>query len=641
MKVLVNNYEPLDLAPDFELNIQITNPLLTDQGSMSLPMSLPASPQNLKNLGFPNRIDRSYKLRKKTPVTIEASVMQKRAILEILSYNKDDGIESVILLNEAQMYTKMQEVSMTAAFQIKREAASFSIPNQTISDPMDRMIKYMELVMLGQIADPDFYLFPVGTDNYKHTYETRSEQFEVTVYNLLNEKMTWSQGSNFDDMQDIDLNGNKYAVFRGRRPFKVKNGGEEYDVPKGYGITPFLKENFILHQIFNYFGYELRTSIFDTDPDLCRMVLINNTADALVKGVVDYSQLVPTCTIHEYLETVRQRFGCEFFVSEDLKFVIPVFWKDVLNSNPRRNYTDKVAGEPTIDYVTPKQLKLCYKREIDFTESSVDTYQKFERDYGKIIRSMNDLPGRGWKEEDYDLGFYLIRKYCAIYECYEYWSSNQNKNVRSFRYVTKALFDYYLEGEDTEYEEPTSGMQCVPFMYGAVLYSGGGGVYSSDYGPNLPFLYIGERRHMNTSLKIIVTSESGSESITHKEEDPGSCSLMAALYTKGIGTMHRFDIDGNIVGELDLTFGGENGLYQRFWKDYDDVLKHSFNKLTYDLNFTVLDIINFRMDELVFIDGQYLLPEQLEYTIKEDGVRINKVEFRTVRLYWDPLDIKT
>ncbi|MDR2950138.1 MAG: hypothetical protein LBV71_13135, partial [Prevotella sp.] len=348
----------------------------------------------------------------------------------------------------------------------------------------------------------------------------------------------------------------------------------------------------------------------------------------------------------EYLETIRQRYGCEFFVSEDLKTVIPVFWKDILKSTSKKDFSDKVKGEPVIEYVTPKSLKLCYKRSIDNAAMSVDTWEKFEREYGKITDYLEEIPDRRNNGlAGYADGYYFIQSDCSIYELYTTMGI-YGKNVREWRFIMKAMFDYYEEGDDIEYKEITSNLEYVPFIMGYNRYTDGDSVYHSDFGPSLRFPYVGSKRHLNTSLKVIVTDEKGDKTETEKKEDPGSCPIMAVFYRYtelvnvynlktrlGMGTMHRYDADGKVAGNLDLTFGGEHGLYETFWKEYNEVLKNSFIKLTFDLVLSELDIAAFRMNELYYIDGQPLLPELLEYTIDKNGIEANKAEFRTVRLY--------
>lgn len=652
MKLSLENDQPLDLAKDFELNIQLTNPLLTDQGSMSLPLKLPSSDNNLRLLDFPNRHDRYYKIKKKQPALIEVGIMQKQAILEIMSFlGDDDGIESVLLLNEAKMYTKMQEVDMSSAFKVIRDPEYIMLPG-TFDTPMDKLIKYLELVMLGQIHDSHLLLFPVATEHSDQTFSRNMRgDYTVQVFNILNERMSvYSREGIPEYMLDQDLNGKPYYVFRGRKPFTVKTGNDEFEAPKGYGITPFLRENYVLRQIFEYFGYVLAESIFDTDPDLSRMVLVNNTADAIVRGVIDYSQLVPDCTIHEYLETVRARFGCEFFVSEDHKTVVPIFWKDILKSQPQKDYSAKVAGEPVIDYVTPKELKLCYKRSLEFATSSIDTLEKFKKNYGPIKAI---LPYRYAAATDalYD-GFYFIASECAIYELNEQYKKNDGSgrgtNGDGWRYIMRAMFDYYTTGEDVEYEEIKSDLEYTPLIDAYIKYSEDPGIHYDGYDVYpLRVLYIGNSRHLNTAMEVTVANENGQVEKEQKKEDPGSCPIMAAFWVLrdnsftlyadqyAMGTMHRYNHKGEAVGQFDLTFGGADGLYNHFWKEYNEVLKNSFLKLTYDINFDEKDIVDFRMDELVCIDGQLLLPELLEYTVSRAGVVVNKIEFRTVRLYED------
>lgn len=642
MKILLNHNIPLHLERDFEISIEKTNPLLSEQGSASLPLKLPISKSNLRELGYPDRLDRLYNLKKKTPVLIESGVMRKQATLELMSYQGNEGIESVLLLDEAEMYTKMQEISLPSIFKTVRKAEDIQLSGN-FATPLDKLIKYLELVYRNQIQD-DFRLFTVATDHQTYIVkgDRLNKEHEAVFYNGLNMcKEPTSRADN--SVYDTDLNGKLYTVFHGRTENEIMIGSEIHDVPKGYGITPFLKENYVLREIFRYFGYELSPSILDTDPDLSLLVLVNNTADAIVKGRIEYSQLVPTCTIHEYLQTVRTRFGCEFYVTEDHKRIVPIFWRDILRSTPKKSFTDKISGEPIIEFSTPKLMKLCYKRNLEFADMSADTIEKFENMYGKITGILEKTPSRTTLPN----GFYIIQSIRSIIEYYTYYDEGLGRNRQGERFVMRPMFDYYTEGNDVEYEEPDSNIEFMAEFNASVdcIEKGTDKSRSPVHFGKRWILFIGERRHMNTTLKTTVTDEKGNTETKEKEESAGSCPIMAAYARESsssisaaitYGTMFCYDHIGNKVGNIDLTFGGENGLYKHFWQDRDRMLQHSNLKVTVDIHLNEIDIMNFRMDELVLIDGQFYIPEKLQYSIRKDKMETHQAEFRTVRLYHDP-----
>ena len=435
MNIRIESGESLDLKPDFKLSIKLNSPLLSEQSSMSLPVTLPES--NNKTLGFPDSLAGRYKLRRAIPALIEAGAYNKLALLRLAGY--ESGTIGALYLNESEMYAKMKEVELSQAFEIVRPASDFHVPGN-FSEPLDMMIKYMELVMFDSIQD-DFHLFPVATDTYQRTYESRRGKSTVTHHNLLNE---FRSSIGYDDgfLNDTDLNGVKYNKLAGRDARTIEDEGKNVDIPKGYGITPFLKQNYILRRIFEYFGYELEESVFDTDPELRKIVVLNNTADAIVREQLNYSQLVPSGTINDYLESVRTDYGCEFFITPDHKSVEVKFWKDILNDIDYIPLDSKVTGTPVLNYVDSKLLKLTNKRGLEGASVNFDTLAKFECNFGKI-KTTEKLPAA---TSNIAPGYYHVLSLDAIYEFYE------SGNFIRYKFLSPALFDYYEEKKDAEYD---------------------------------------------------------------------------------------------------------------------------------------------------------------------------------------------
>jgi len=444
--------ENIDLASDFKLSLTLNNPMLTEQGSMSLPCVLP--PSNRRRLGFPDKIEQAKKIKKTFDVVINAGSYNKLALLRVSSYNK--GIVGAFYLNESEMYAKMKEVELSQAFQIIRPASDFYVSGY-FPESLDMMIKYLELVMFDNIQD-HFHLFPVATDTYTKTVKVHNgREFTGTYYNLINEYMTTAKKDS-TDIFATDLKGKRYNKLAGRTARQIHDGENLIDVPKGYGITPFLKENFVLRRIFSYFGYELKESLFDTDPEMQKIVLVNNTADAIVKGELNYAHLVPSGTINDYLESVRTDYGCEFFVSSDHKSVEVKFWNDIISNRDFIPLDGKAAGKYIPTFPEPKILKLTGKRSLDGTAMNFDTLQKFEQNYGKLkyIKTPLGNPGNA-------PGFFYIQNEGRVYEA----------SGPQWRYICPALFDQYEEIEDAEYESHESNREYLPHIWGQTLFSDG------------------------------------------------------------------------------------------------------------------------------------------------------------------------
>ncbi len=648
MEIHLDNGQYLDLPTDLELNVSHSNPLISEQGTYSLPVLLPGTENNRKMLKNPQRFDNVYKDVIKLPAYIKQGLFQKKASLNILEAG--DDIDTFFQMNESEMYAKMKETKLSTAFDIKRYPAEF-LPDMAFDDDMDRMIRYLEQVMIGNIDD-DFHLFEVATDTRSLTLESNNQTYDV--YQFLNELAFRMSFQNYEhDTYDTDPSGRKYRVLRARYDHTVVLNNNLVQVPKGYGITPFLKLNYILTRIFEYFGYELDLSYFESDDNLNRIVIPNNTADALMRGYIDYAQLVPTGTINDFLDNVRKAFGCEFFVSEDNRKVEVKFWNDVLSDiRLDKDWTPYLTSLPKKKIIEPKTVKMTFKRSFDKSEVAYSTLAEFEAKFGKL-NPINQMPATS-QLGPYDEGFYFVRNCRQIWEIY-LDSDVGYKRVKIYGYP---LFDYYID-EDLEYEEKecdlefipnVSGLRCKGFIYSEndiksntsyVYFPSPNNVYTSP-------VYFGERRHMNTVLE----KTDSSQETTVVKETAGDCP-MSILYFRtdyfinesnlenldyeiiGYGTVFGYDRNGAITGALDLIPGGDTGLYDRFYKKLDDVLRNSYQQITVTLNLPEKDIANFRMDKLICIEHQPLLPELFEYTVKEKDIDVNKVVFRTIRIYKD------
>lgn len=98
--------------------------------------------------------------------------------------------------------------------------------------------------------------------------------------------------------------------------------------------------------MFEYFGYKLGTNIFDTYLPLSRTCLLNNTADAIVSGVLDYSQLLPSdLTIEDFINIIRKKFSVEFI--EQNGTILVKTWNQILDINPDKDLSEYIRNNQT------------------------------------------------------------------------------------------------------------------------------------------------------------------------------------------------------------------------------------------------------------------------------------------------------
>lgn len=651
MEIQLENGEYLDLPPEgIQLGISHSNPMLSKQGSYSLPVLFPASDYNRRLLKDPERYDRANKHIRKWTAYVRHGSFQKKATLNV--EESGDDIDAYLLMNESEMYEKMKETKLESAFNIIRQASEF-LPDETFTDDMDRLIRYLEQIRIGNYTD-DFCLFEIAADKESFTLDDLPDH-AYDVFQFLNELAYRKVGGAIEhETYDTDALGHKYRIFRARYPHTVYLNGNLVDVPKGYGITPFLRLDFMLRRIFGYFGYLLAENPFDTDSNLNNIVILNNTADAIMLGIIDYAQLVPSVTIDEFLNNIRNAFGCEFFISPDNKGVEVKFWNDILSdpSVMNKDYTPYLTARPRTVLSDPKTVKLTFKRSFD-TEVPYNTLEEFESKFG-TLQPISELPYIPNDLNNIAPGYYLVRNICQIWQVY--YDTDIQGNVKKL--YSRPLFDYYKE-ENTEYDEHSCDLEFVPSMAGLrrkgfTLTEGDIQNYDTyTYFPSFnkvypPALYFGERRHMNTVLE---KSSSGTDTEVVKET-AGDCPLGMLFFRTfyfqnannienpddemtGYGIAYRYDPNGAVTGALDLIPGGDSGLFNRFYSRLDNVLRNSFQQLKVTAKLPEEEITGFRMDRLVCIDNQPLLPEQIEYTVDDNGIEVNKIVFRTVKIYKD------
>ena len=326
------------LPAGFKISIDKSNPFLSTQGTVSLPVVFPWTAWNSETLEHPTRFDRAGKLKQKREVIIQAGIYQRLATLQITGGKLPTAygagyINATFLFDEAQFYNQMKDVTMQTVFGsiIRDDFASLATRELRVAAWVD----YMNGIMFGTHTD-DFDVFPVcyeiGTDGRNG------------FLNQLRSKVSYRH-----NIDDYELAG-KVA-----RTFVID--GANVSIPVGYEVTPFLKKSYVLRTLFSSFGYVLNEDYLTKYPDFQREVELNNTADALMPGFINYGQLVPTKTINEFLNGIRYKYGCEFFLADNNVDVKLVFWNDLFESSDLM--LDKIITDsPMINQESFKIIKL-------------------------------------------------------------------------------------------------------------------------------------------------------------------------------------------------------------------------------------------------------------------------------------------
>jgi hypothetical protein len=403
---------------------------------------------------------------------------------------------------------------------------------------------------------------------------------------------------------------------------------------EGYGVSPFLKVFRILELIFLHYSFTVTENPFREHRQLKRLVVLNNVMDAILTGSLSYKDLMPDVTVKEFLDGLYNKFGLLYFVNSNTKTVRLKFLKDVLNPDIAETLDGNLlkTEEPEISYTPQKQLKLTASRGLKSTkwyttETMRDTFEEFLSAYnGQFSDHDNSgpiIPAPVTCFFDTPRNTYVIHESLSL------------PVINSDEIRSSDFFDWDKKTPGLEYEEIKQDDLCLPFDD-----TNAESVHALFYGVNFKHHY----------SNVVVEGETSKE-----EENPAKLAFAfgwgftdntsASSFNYFFASQINRDVHGNFMNDengdrydISLTCNREDGLYNRFWKEYDAFIRHSNQEVACKLKLSDTDIFNFEMYKTVFINHQPLLPEQVKFKLnKKDGV--NECLFRTLRLY-EPYDLQ-
>lgn len=573
MDIIHESGKAYDLG-DIQLTLSRTNPFFNDYGEQSLPVTLPPTDRNRELLIYPDSMAGISKASQRINAMIQHGVFSIPCRQAILSANRKTGIETSFYLNTGAFYEKIKDVPLSTVFEDK--VIKFASVSEAISFCRNLFITH----------DDRFALFPAilesgslnatgepGPDGYPRLYND-VERTEVI------------------DEKTIRL-------------------------APGYYISPFIRGLHLLEEIFVYLGYTLEDSFFSRTTPFKDMVFLNNTIDTIVRGEIRYSQIVPDCMIKTILDVYRYKFCCEFIPDETRKTIRIVLFDENLNEAPSRDLTDCVTGRYTVNHPSSfKQLKLTCDRLTPPEEKQESGRQAIYKNY-RITENSND---------EFNTLVDLLKKYPDV----EYNKISGEFVRRGYKGITPVTqrigtvtMDYYAGG--TLETESRESPDVLPAMVHNPSFSDR---YTSFLG-----VYIGAGRTLNSSIILDSVNDSTSE-ITDETEEGELKPMISFVYHSGkldYGTILNYDANGNRLWDYTLSYHGPDGLFERFWRNFDSLLRNSLLEIKVDMLLNDIQKVSLSEYKKVTIEGQELLPSSIRYS---PGSREPlESTFLTTRLY--------
>lgn len=564
MKLVTSNGE-LDLPVDFSFELEYNNPFFSDEGDASVPATIPATPNNLRVLDNIHRVDRANRFMKSVPATLMAGTIQKHGQLIIDTLSMKDGISVSLAVENSDLYSQYKNKSLKEIFASK------------VRDEWDRNIKTLANHLLAvrfNRKHDDFTIFPVAVSPY-------DDENGSKIYQYNNE-------------------GTNYLIWQARA---VREGDLTMSVTDGYGLSPFLYLYKMIDVLFGQMGYSVISNCLDKDP-YRDIVLLNNCSDTIVKGVIRYSDLVPSCTLTEFLDFLFKKFGIHVRVDSTAKTVEVVMLQDLLMSVPETDISDKVVDDLDILTEDTSRVVLSSETSIDGTAPAAETFDKLIERYGYYIEVTetqfdsivnNNAP-------KYSDCLIMRQETGQFYEL--------RRKIGKDEIIPKFIGTNYFKYDrsNTVNQESHSSPDVMP----AIIYD------------KTPFMYIGERLHYNTSYQ--------------NTEDTSEQSIMIAWKTIVVsgslpltfGTTQKY-FDGRKIKDFSLT---AYDMYEYFWSKYNNLLRNGKVSLRGTVLYDVCDLSSLDMTKIKIYRGQKILPLKTVFEVS-DKLRNRESEFILVKEYLD------
>lgn len=593
------------LNPGTQIEIERPNLFFNEWGEQTTPIELPDTDVNRELCGYPDMLGNVQRPRADIECTVQDGHFSQPARQAILGAKRKDSITTTLYLNEGSFLAQVDETLVSDVF------GEETIPGVTT---VEQAIEFCRQLAKKTSSYLDrFGIFPVLLASEE------TDEDGNTIYKWLNrygeesESGGWNE-SNYNDPSNFDFYN---AVDR-----TEKSGEDTIELSAGYYISPFLKANYLLKRILQYFGYELQENFFTKTAPFPDMVFVNNCCDALVNGVIRLSDLVPECTCGDILNVFRKKFCCEFITDEAARTVKIVLFNEVIDKEASANLSGYLTSHLQIE--PPEAYKRITLKSEESTEGDLDA------DNPDTLEGMIST----YK--------YVARKEVnGSYQRIGYKIICQPGRVRVLvKTIWEQISDStmgYDSGESLEAEEITIP-DCIPALRNPK------GTIPSDRTRlrEVYVLYIGRGKYANSNLSVEgIETESNVE--IESNDEPTKIILAFGVYVNGvpIGTTADYaqdDYNQSLqLGDYSLLYVGYNGIYERFWRRMDELYRNSLLQVTAELKLP--DHVKNSLPSCmpVVINGQRLMIDVLHYTLGGQDAPIEST-FLTTRNY-EPISV--
>ncbi|HCC51128.1 MAG TPA: hypothetical protein DEQ30_02990 [Porphyromonadaceae bacterium] len=626
IKIQTLEGEIFDLPADYIIESTKTNPVFTPKGSQTVPISFPPTGKNKRLTGNAHRIDKADRPEATIKVLVESGPVQQAGLLAIQSAS-GSLISANIGWDESEMYASMKKTMLPNI----PDLPVYSADGATLDEKREQILSHLKDVMNGQIP-ADYAIFPLILKK-----ETAGEN-DREYLEIINDTFI----STNEEFGEILPSNGSIGGFRAKEHRIINRVYDSevipFDVPQCYGMSPFLYVSKVLELIFKSYGFSLENNPFCDHPQLSKLVVLNNTMDAVITGNIFYRDLMPDVSVEEFLNALKNKFGLTYFVNSNTRSVRFSFMRDMFDPNNRDelDLTKYKTDHPTITYRENRQLKLVPNNEIEGAETKSEFYEDFLADYGHQFK-------------DEYLNFEADTRYTLLFLVWNRRYASYRSDLPSpgnFSYLSSDFFGWDKK-DKLPYEEITFTDLNLP-MFSEDRFE----VAYPSMSNYTVLMYLVDYKHKHSDASVSGKSVSVSAATAKLafafawgKSDMESSSAYT-LYNYSYASQDNRNWNGELMTDsagrrydISLNIQHEDGLFNRFWKQYDAWLRHSGHEVDITIKMSEFELSKIRADRKIMIDNQLYLLEEMRYQMG-NSVKPVELKLRAIRLY-EPYNLET
>ncbi len=414
-----------------------------DNGSFIFNTTIPATDKNKKICKFPLRVEAYREMKTEEPIDVYFNGLKIWSGLMIAKFARPEEIEIIIGMGRGELnYLAKdknisdlvpEEIHQVGHVEQVRDSISGIVHDCAIIDGFDDIPN-------KTYPEVNYAIFPMKVEDL---CASMGNAFNNAYYNTSSNINLWDleQQKFFTPF----VTGDQYLLISTISDENTHTNHITYLLPYNIFI-PFPYNSWVLKNVFNSLGYTIENNVFETDPDLKRLILydiqalneyknsnegpwtqwIDASGDnpgytlttkrylyALQPKIqFDLSDHVTPIDVKTYLRSLENLFFFRFFIDHKKRSVSIKFLKDIVNSIEYKDITEKVVkiSERKMDYDKIASIKQNFDSN-DGNGSYIKTKEEIE-EFDRIndVWYQGDLPANPFGQYENKISYGQLQK---------------------------------------------------------------------------------------------------------------------------------------------------------------------------------------------------------------------------------------